>query len=141
MERDLTLAVAAREADGGASLSRADRLKVAKSIWNRTGAVDEDRIRIEFGRVANAIGLVGQTAPKVLRHQFATVLQEGRVDPLVRNLLMGHAAGGDRGAGSGLGMTAVYTHTRPETIREQLIGAFMNRPILEVIANRLSRSA
>ena len=60
--------------------SRSDRLKVAKSIWNRAGAVDEVRIRIEFSRIAKAIGLVGQTAPKVLRHQFATALQEGRVD-------------------------------------------------------------
>ena len=66
-------------------------------------------------RLTRAIGLPGCTAPKVLRHQFATALQEGRVDPLVRNLLMGHAAAGDAGAGHGLGMTAVYTHTRPET--------------------------
>ena len=139
MERDLALAVAAREQEGGATSSRSDRLKVAKSIWNRAGAVDEVRIRIEFSRIAKAIGLVGQTAPKVLRHQFATALQEGRVDPLVRSLLMGHTAGGERGAGSGLGMTAVYTHTRPETIREQLIGAFAGRPILEVIASRVSR--
>ncbi len=140
MERDLMLAIATREGDGGVTLSRAERLTVAKSIWNRTGAVDEDRIRIEFGRVANAIGLVGQTAPKVQR-QFATLLQEGRVDPLVRNLLMGHSAGGERGAGSGLGMTAVYTHTRAETIREQLIGAFKSRPLLEVIESRVSGSA
>lgn len=140
MERDLALAIAESEREEGRILNRAQRLKVAKSIWNRTGAVDEDRVRIEFTRVANAIGLVGQTAPKVLRHQFATVLQEGRVDPLVRNLLMGHAAAGERGAGSGLGMTAVYTHTRPETIREQLIAAFRGRPSLEVIAERMKSS-
>ena len=134
MERDIAVAVAEREED---AVSRADRLRIAKSIWTRTGAVDEDRIRIEFSRVAKSIGLVGQTAPKVLRHQFATVLQEGRVDPLVRNLLMGHAPGGERG-GSGLGMTAVYTHTRPETIREQLVTAFRGRPVLAAIAERLA---
>ena len=61
-------------------------------VWRDVGAVDETRIRVEFMRAARAAGLAGQTAPKVLRHQFATALQEGRVDPLVRNLLMGHAS-------------------------------------------------
>ena len=138
MERDLGVAVAEREREDGGAVSRADRSRIAKSIWNRTGAVDEDRVRIEFGRIAESIGLAGQTAPKVLRHQFATVLQEGRVDPLVRNLLMGHAPGGERG-GSGLGMTAVYTHTRAETIREQLIAAYGGRPILDAIAKHLTQ--
>ena len=31
------------------------------------------------------------TAPKTLRHTFATILQDGNVDPLIRNELMGHA--------------------------------------------------
>jgi len=100
--------------------------------------VDETRIRVEFIRVAQAVGLVGQTAPKVFRHQFATALQEGRVDPLVRNLLMGHASADSRSPGHGLGMTAVYTHTRPETVREQLIAAFADRPAITVARQRVS---
>jgi hypothetical protein len=44
------------------------------------------------------------TAPKSLRRLFATALQEGRVDPAIRNELMGHAAAGERRAGHGLGM-------------------------------------
>jgi len=56
-------------------------------------------------------------------------LQEGRVDPLIRNLLMGHAAADDRSAGHGLGMTAVYTHRRSETIGDQLFAALASRPV------------
>ena len=78
-------------------------------------------------RLTRAIELPGCTAPKVLRHQFATALQEGRVDPLIRNELMGHVAAGGRTAGHGLAMTAVYTHTRPETRRQQLEAALAPR--------------
>jgi hypothetical protein len=92
-------------------------------------------------RIANDTALTGHTAPKILRHQFATALQEGRVDPLVRNLLMGHAAANEQSAGHGLGMTAIYTHTRPETIRQQLASALADRPAVIAIRNRLRRQA
>jgi hypothetical protein len=63
---------------------------------------------------------------------FATALQDGRVDPLIRNLLMGHAAAGARTAGHGLGMTAVYSHSRPTTIRRQLEEAIADRPAVAI---------
>jgi integrase len=63
---------------------------------------------------------------------FATALQDGRVDPLIRNLLMGHAAVGARKAGHGLGMTAVYSHSRPETVRRQLEEANADRPAVAI---------
>jgi integrase len=94
--------------------------------------VKPDRIRTEFMRLTRRIGLATCTAPKLLRHQFATALQEGRVDPLIRNQLMGHAAAGERTAGHGLGMTAVYTHSRPEICRQQLEDALANRPAVAV---------
>jgi integrase len=90
-------------------------------------------------KVTKAIGLAESTAPKMLRHQFATVLQEGRVDPLIRNELMGHVASGDRSSGHGLAMTAVYTHTRPETRRQQLEQAFQGRAALDVARTWLER--
>jgi hypothetical protein len=68
----------------------------------------------------------------MFRHLFATALQEGNVDPLIRNELMGHVAAGDRTAGHGLAMTAVYTHTRPATRRKQLELALESRPALAV---------
>jgi hypothetical protein len=41
------------------------------------------------------------------------------VDPLIRQQVMGHKPT----LNGGLGMTANYTHTRPETQREQVEGA------------------
>ncbi|MDB5306174.1 MAG: hypothetical protein JWO38_376 [Gemmataceae bacterium] len=141
IERELVRRTAAKEVLRGTSVGRAERLRLARDLWRGIGAVAEDRVRLEFIRVARSVNLAGHTAPKVFRHQFATVLQEGRVDPLVRNLLMGHAAAGDRSAGHGLGMTAVYTHTRPETVREQLVAALATRPALEAITRWVSMSS
>jgi integrase len=139
LERELVRRIATDDATSGGS-ARGDRLRLARRLWRDIGAVDENRVRIEFMRAARTAGLTGQTAPKVLRHQFATALQEGRVDPLVRNLLMGHAATGSRAPGHGLGMTAVYTHTRPETVREQLLAALADRPALAVARDWLTRN-
>lgn len=111
--------------------------KVAAGVWREIGRVPEDRIRLEFMRLMRGIGLPEQSAPKVLRHQFATMLQEARVDPLIRNILMGHAAASLRSAGHGLGMTAVYTHSRPETIRSELETAIASRTWLDrVVASQ-----
>lgn len=52
---------------------------------------------------------------------------------------MGHAAADSRAPGHGLGMTAVYTHTRPETVREQLNAALAERPALATAREWLSR--
>jgi integrase len=123
----------------GQSLSREHRLRLARQLWREQGCVEEDRVRTEFMRVTKAIGLQGYTAPKMLRHLFATTLQEGRVDPLIRNELMGHVRSGDRSASHGLAMTAVYTHTRPETRRAQLEQAIQERPALEVAQRWLEK--
>jgi integrase len=135
LERELARRLARSETEAGAPLTRAARLAIARGLWRDAGAVKEERIRLEFLRVTRAIGLPGATAPKLLRHQFATALQEGRVDPLVRNELMGHSAASTKG---GLGMTAVYTHTRPETRREQLESALRARPGVEAAGRWLS---
>ena len=78
------------------------------------------------------MGMAEVTAPKMLRHLFATCLQDANVDPLIRNQLMGHAPERLFSAGGGLGMTGVYTHTRPEVMKEQLINALRGRPAIEV---------
>ncbi|QDU21805.1 tyrosine-type recombinase/integrase [Urbifossiella limnaea] len=138
LEAELSRRLASRDATRGES-DRDVRRRLARRLWRDAGAVDEGRVRVEFIRAAGAAGLAGQTAPKVLRHQFATALQEGRVDPLVRNILMGHAAAGVRSAGHGLGMTAVYTHTRPETVREQLLAALADRAAAAAAREWVSR--
>lgn len=131
LERELGCRTVKREA-GSAQLSRVERSRIARQLWTDVGAVKEDRVRLEFMRLTSAIGLSQCTAPKVLRHLFATALQEGRVDPLIRNELMGHVPSGQRKAGHGLAMTAIYTHSRPETRRQQLEEALADRVAVKV---------
>jgi integrase len=137
LERELEFRIAAWAGANGGTCPRAILGKLARRIWHEAGALSEDRVRIEFIRVCQSIRMELQSAPKVFRHQFATILQEGRVDPLVRNLLMGHTSPDQRSAGHGLGMTAVYTHTRFETIRDQLREAFRARPWVGSIRLRI----
>jgi integrase len=125
----------------GADLDRRQRLRIAEALWRELGAVDENRIRLEFIRLSKQIGMPASTAPKVLRHQFATALQEGHVDPLIRNELMGHVSECGRRAGHGLAMTAVYTHTRAETRREQLFEALNKTSAVVVAKDWVARHA
>ena len=106
------------------TLTRADRGRVAGGVWRDAGAVKADAVRTSFIRIATAIGHPEATCPKSWRHTFATLLQDANVDPLIRQQMLGHRPT----AGTGLGMTGVYTHTRPETKREQIFGALRRRP-------------
>jgi hypothetical protein len=139
LERELARRVTEWESTHGGPADRVGRQRLARGLWRDLGAVDEGRVRAEFMRLTEAIGLPDRTAPKVLRHQFATALQEGRVDPLIRNELMGHVAAGARTAGHGLAMTAVYTHTRPEVCRQQLFEALAGRPAVSAAEDWLRR--
>jgi len=132
LERELAVRIVALETVMQRSLSRSEQLKEARAVWRDMGAIKTDRIRVEFMRLTHRIGVPETTAPKLLRHLFATGLQDANVDPLVRNELMGHSPGSNRGNGTGLGMTAHYTHTRPETRRKQLESALASRPAVEV---------
>lgn len=122
--------IAAEERRLARSLDRKERLSAAKSLWWEIGAMREDRLRLEFMNVTAKIGLPQVTMPKVLRHLFATTLQDGNVDPLIRNQLMGHVPAIANSARGGLGMTSVYTHSRPETMRKQMGEAFAARPVV-----------
>jgi site-specific recombinase XerD len=132
LEREWSRQLALHEEAAGRPLSRAERARLGRGLWRDLGAVKEDRVRVEFMRLTRRIGLPSCTAPKMLRHLFATALQEGRVDPLIRNELMGHPAAGERTPGHGLGMAAVYTHTRPEQRRRQLELALAERVAVAV---------
>lgn len=110
--------IRARERDVGREPSRREEARLAGQLWNATGAVRIDAIRNSFIRVAKRIGHNESTCPKSWRHTFATLLQDANVDPLVRQITLGHAPSfGNPGA---LGMTSVYTHTRPETQRAEI---------------------
>ena len=112
----------------GSLLSRKERSRIARIAWRDAGLIKTEIIRKEYMRITKWIGCPEMTAPKMLRHLFATTLQEGNVDPLVRCELMGHSVAANNNATHGLGMTANYTQTRMETKRIQLEKALKCRP-------------
>jgi integrase len=113
----------ASEASGSTTPSRSQQAAIARSVWKDAGATKPDRIRQSFIRLADQLDLVGATCPKSWRHTFATLLQDANVDPLIRQLTLGHAFSGSGGA---LGMTSIYTHTRPETQVREIERALRN---------------
>jgi integrase len=128
--------VAGSSETAGQPVGRAKRIVISRGVWRDAGAIKTDRIRTEFMRLSKCIGQPNLTCPKLLRHQFATCLQDANIDPLIRNELMGHSAVGTH-SGIGLGMTAVYTHTRFETKRRQLESAILNRSCVETVSRWL----
>ena len=140
LERELAMRASPLETQETDSLSRCESLRIACTVWRDAGYVKTDRIRTEFMRLTRTIGLPEFTAPKLFRHLFATSLQDANVDPLIRCELMGHATQATRGSGHPLGMTATYTHSRPETKRSQLEVASMSGPAVAVAESWLKRS-
>jgi integrase len=128
LHRELAARANRFESKADRCITRAERLRIARTVWRDLGGFRTDVIRNEFIDLTGRIGLAHVTAPKTLRHTFATILQDANVDPLIRNELMGHVPAISPAPGAGLGMTAVYTHTRPETKRRQLENALANRP-------------
>ena len=93
-------------------LSRQERLKIARTVWRDAGALDPNHVRNSFMKVAAHAELLGATCPKSWRHSFATLLQDCNIDPLIRQITLGHQPAGGKAA---LGMTSIYSHSRPET--------------------------
>ena len=122
--QELERVCAERQRAAGPAPSRAELLRIARTVWRDAGAVKVEAIRTSFIRVMRATGHPEATCPKSWRHSFATLLQDANVDPLVRQLTLGHKPT----AGTGLGMTAHYTHTRPQTQRQQIEQALRQWP-------------
>ena len=97
---------------------------LAKKVWQDAGLVKNDAVRVSFVRIMKAIGHPEATCPKSWRHSFATLLQDANVDPLIRQQTLGHKPT----SSTGLGMTGNYTHTRPETQRQQIETAILRWP-------------
>lgn len=127
LEHRLAQLVAQREREIGRTLTRTEIQSLARHFWRDIGAIKIERLRNEFMTLTRRIGAPDLTAPKIFRHMFATSLQDANVDPLIRNELMGHIPLRQRGRSPGLGMTATYTHTRPETKLRQLESALSSR--------------
>ena len=140
LEDILQQRVTQEESAFGKTINRNQWIKLSQTIWRDCGALKTDRIRTEFIRLTKQIELPQFTAPKSLRHLFATSLQDGNVDPLIRSELMGHSTSATNGASHGLGMTATYTHSRPETKRRQLQNALLIRPSIIIARKRFLES-
>lgn len=125
LERLLAKRIAEREQEAGSTLLRSEKLRIARTVWRDAGAVKNDMIRRSFIRVAKTAGIADATCPKSWRHSFATLLQDANVDPLIRQITMGHKPQGASGA---LGMTSVYTHTRAATQHQEICRALMLWP-------------
>jgi len=123
LERMLEERLSASRA-GGQTLSRPEIQKQARKVWWDAGTVKADAVRNSFIRTMTGLGKPESTCPKSWRHSFATLLQDANVDPLIRQQVMGHRPT----SSTGLGMTANYTHTRPETLRQQVEQALRRWP-------------
>lgn len=111
----------------GQTNTREEKARIARIVWNDAGIIDADRIRSSFIRTMTAIGLSEATCPKSWRHSFATLLQDANVDPLIRQITLGHKPSSP--SAGALGMTSVYTHTRPETLRREIERALRTWPL------------
>jgi integrase len=138
MQTEIAARIASVEAENGRIVSREEKSRIARSVWRDAGLIKTEQVRKEFMRLTSQIGLPNLTTPKMLRHLFATTLQEGNVDPLIRCELMGHSTASSQNAPHGLGMTANYTQTRTETKRWQLENAMKCKPSWQMAYIRIS---
>ena len=120
LERLLRNRIADCERNVAGGLGRTEKLRVARTVWRDAGAIKNDMIRRSFIRVAKKAGTPDATCPKSWRHSFTTLLQDANVDPLIRQITMGHKP---PGATAALGMTSVYTHTRAATQHHEICRA------------------
>ena len=126
MENELQKRIQTESRHVSHPLSRVDQARMAEKLWREVGIYKTDTIRLAFMKITKRIGLPEATCPKSWRHTFATLLQDANVDPLIRQIVMGHKSPFDpRGA---LGMTSVYTHSRPETIQREILRALQLWP-------------
>jgi len=139
--QELQRRVADRESNVGVALARDQQAALSKRLWLELGSVKTDQVRKPLLRLSRSTKVNELATPKTFRHLFATTLQEGRVDPLIRNELLGHIPEDGPRCGAGLGMTANYTHTRLDTKREQLEVAFDGNALIKLVAERLDADA
>jgi site-specific recombinase XerD len=129
------LALRERRAAEAKALTRDEEAALARKVWWDAGAIKPDVVRTSFVRASAEIDHPESTCPKSWWHTFATLLQDGNVDPLIRQQVMGHRPT----VNGGLGITSKYTHTRPETLRQQVEQALRRWP--ESLRYALERAA
>ena len=107
---------------------RKDRssIPIAKRLGDQRDAVaiKANELQTTFACITRSLGTPGTPCPKAWCQTFCTFLQDTIVDQLIRQITVGHKPTGV----DGLGMTANYTHTRPETQRNQIEAALRRWP-------------
>jgi len=104
-----------RQRAAGPGLSRAAMLRIAQTVW-RECRRRQGRCHTQVVHPHYAFARPSRSdLSKSWRHTFATLLQDANVDPLIRQITLGHKPT----LQGGLGMTTHYTHTRPETHRNR----------------------
>lgn len=111
LEEEARRRVEAHQSKQEEAVSRMQLARIGRTVWSDAGATKETKIRNEFMRITQRIGLGHLTCPKDLRHLFATSLQAAGVDAMIRRDIMGHTT---------LDMTAHYTHTQNGTRQREL---------------------
>ena len=125
----LSKLVAPRHCRAGSSqqtLSRSDRARIARAVRRSGGRPPDCAAASVSGSERCHRFSAMLTCPKCFRHTFATLLQEANVDPLIRQLTLGHAPAGNGMAT--LGMTSLYTHTSPALQHREIVRAMQLRP-------------
>ncbi len=92
------------------SLSRDQEARVFEKVWREAGIVRQESVRIAMMRTTARINRPQLTCPKSWRHTFACLLQEANVDPLIRQITLGHMP--VAAETSALGMIGVYGNSR-----------------------------
>lgn len=87
---------------GNSNPSDEELFNLTRRVLHRLGKIREDKVRLEFMKVAAGIGRSDVTMVHSLRHLFATLAEENGLNPLTVQTILGH---------SRLEMTRYYTHT------------------------------
>jgi len=102
---------------GMSNPSDQELFNLTRRVLHGLGKIREDKVRLEFMKVAARIGRPDVTMVHSLRHLFATLAEENGLNPLTVQTILGH---------SRLEMTRYYTHTGLEAkkaaVQELLAG-------------------
>jgi integrase len=119
------------------TLTRQELGNLCQTVWRGAGRHRAETIRLTLQHVAGQLNLPTTCIPKSWRHTFACLLQEANLDPLIRQITLGHTPGSAEA--SALGMTGVYTHTRPELHQQQIRQALtLRQPIATLVLQRMT---
>ena len=127
----------AAESQSAEPLTREQVAAISRRVWREAGGLRNNLVRLAYVKIMQALNRPQDTCPKSWRHTFATLLQEANVDPLIRQIVLGHSPS-TYGVGA-LGMTTRYSHHRPVTIKSEIVRALRLWPEVLDVARHWSQ--